>query len=151
MENLNSEAREFWQEKEAHYGGTLEYRSFCRFLGGTAEGASELSGLLFLVNGKLIFEDFEREDGIFGFLIRRKKSAYKKTVMEMPVSDIRGLRQISQGTAQSRIAGLAGPSRPMSAAARFFSVVIHELEMADGNSLFFEIMDKSSLKDALKL
>ena len=150
MENENnSEAAEFWKEKEDLYGGKIEFRSFARYLGNTVSGSADLSGLLYLVNGRLIFEDFEKEPSMFGFLIKKKKSVYEKTLIEIPASEIRDLNQVSQGTSAGRMAGIPGPSQPISALARIFSVVVRELNMNDGNAYYFEILDKSSLAEAL--
>jgi len=145
-----NEAAEFWKEKETAYGGELRYRSFARYLGSTAAGSRELSGLLFLVNDLLVFEDFEREAGMFGFLVKKKKTAYQKTVLEMSAPEIREIRQIAQGTASARMAGAPGPSKPLSGFMKFFSVVVYELNMNNGDSFYFEILDKGSLIQALE-
>lgn len=144
-----NEAAEFWKEKEASYGGELRYRSFARYLGSTVSGSHELSGLIFLVNDLLVFEDFEREAGMFGFLVKKKKNSYQKTVLEIPALEIQEIRQVAQGTASARMAGAPGPSKPLSGFMKFFSVVVYELNMNNGDCFYFEILDKGSLIQAL--
>lgn len=60
---MDNQAEEFWKEKSETYGGEIRYRSFARLLGRSDDEARDLSGLLYLIGERLIFEDFEKQGG----------------------------------------------------------------------------------------
>ena len=146
----NSQAEEFWRQKEIQYSGTITFRTFTRFLGALGDDKRDLTGLLYIINGQLIFEDFEKEGGLFGLLFKAKKSTYEKTVFSIDISQIAEIKEISQGAASSRLSGNPQPAKPISKIGKIFSVVVTEITATDGNSYYFEIMDKTSLTKAVE-
>ncbi|MBI9104118.1 MAG: hypothetical protein JEY99_17005 [Spirochaetales bacterium] len=148
-QNNNSEADQFWQEKETEYNGKIRYKTFTRLIGTLEEGTKELSGLLYIIDDKLIFEDFEKEGGLLGMFMKKKKSNWEKTTLVIPVSEITGVTEISQSTAAARISGQPGPSKPISGLTKLFSIIVNEVLAGDKKGYFFEVLDKSSLTKAI--
>ncbi len=148
-EKNNSYADDFWKEKETEYNGKIEYKTFTRLVGTLNEKKKELSGLLYIVDSKLVFEDFEKEGGFLGMLFKKSKSNYEKTIIIINLSDISGITQISQGTAAGRISGAPGPAKPISGFMKFFSIIVNEVLLLNGEGFYFEILDKTSLLEAV--
>lgn len=145
----NNETEEFWTEREQQYGGKIQFRSFARLLGTTLREERELSGLLFLAGGTLVFEDFEKESALMGFIIKTARKKYEKTVYEIPFNEISGVKPVTQGTAKRKLAGASGETGEISSLAAFFGRPVQELTLSTGERLYFEVLDKRSLREML--
>ncbi|MDR1894776.1 MAG: hypothetical protein LBQ61_08870 [Spirochaetales bacterium] len=146
-----TQAQEYWNEKESLYGGRTEYRAFVRLLGSAPGGGSERAGLLFVIGGKVIFEDFERERGFWDILTSGKNRApYQKTLLELKIEEIQSIVLVSQSQAKARISGRLPACRPVSGPEKIFSVIIHEVNMEGGTAWYFEILSTQGLKAFLE-
>lgn len=150
MEN-NNEAIEYWNEKEEIYGGEVEYRSFCRFLGRTGGDEQNLAGLLFRIGDNFIFEDFEKEGGMLGIIMKRKTAKFEKTILDISIKEISSVRKVSQKGAQMKLAGASGTVPTISPLIAFLGITIYEFAMNDGELYYFEIMGKTSVEEVTGL
>jgi hypothetical protein len=147
----NNETEEFWAERENQYGGEIRFRSFARLLGSTDRDQKDLSGLLYQSGETLVFEDFEKESALMGLIIKTSKKKYEKTVIEIPFNEISAVKPVTQTTAKGKLAGAPGETREISSLAAFLGRPVHELVLSTGERLYFEVLDKRSLKELLGL
>lgn len=88
---MSEEANELLQELEEANGGKVLYKTYA-ILYCTSDEAAELkqlAGLLYTVGDTLYFEDFEKQDTLFGFIMPKKKKAkYEKFKIRLPLSEI---------------------------------------------------------------
>jgi len=143
----NNEANEFWNEKQEVYGGEVEYRSFCRLLGRTGGDERNLAGLIFRIGDNLVFEDFEKEGGMLGILIKRKTQKYEKSIVEMSIKEIASVRKVSQRGAQMKLAGAGGTVPTISPLTAFLGITIYEIALKNDELYYFEIMGKTSVEE----
>ena len=147
----DNETEEFWTEREQQYGGEIRFRSFARLLGSTLREERELSGLLFLAGETLVFEDFEKESALMGFIMKTSKKKYEKTVYEIPFDDISRVKPVTQGAAKRKLSGVPGETEEISSLAAFFGRPVQEVILSSEERLYFEVLDKRSLKELLQL
>ena len=140
MKDIESEAREFWAEKERERGGTIGFYTFATYLGMSDDRAVSLGGLLYTVNGKIYFEDFEKENWLLKLV--NKKQKWGKTEFSVRTEDISCIRVVNRGSAMSCTGGrLSGEeTKPLSPFMRIFTKPVAQLLLHNGSSLFFEIM-----------
>lgn len=82
---------------EEENGGTIRFRTYCTLHGlsdGTIVG---LGGLLYIVDDRLIFEDFEKESNSIVSLFSTRKQTYRKYKISNDISRITGIRFVSAG------------------------------------------------------
>ncbi len=145
----NHDTDDFWAERTNQYGGDLRFRSFARLLGSTEREERELSGLLYLAGETLVFEDFEKESALMGLIVKTTKKKYEKTIYEIPAADIAGVKPVTQSTAKRKLSGAPGETPVITSLAAFFGRPIQELTLTTGERLYFEVLDKRSLKEML--
>lgn len=141
--DTRDEVELYWKEKEVRFGGKAEYKVFARFLGDTLRGPNELTGLIYIIAGQLVFEDFEKQPGFLASLIKKKKETYQKTEIILDIREIRDMKNVSQGSAKLRLAGNEKETEALTGIKKFFAVGIHQFTMAGGESYFFEILSKN--------
>lgn len=131
---------EFWKEREEEKGGELQFNTFATFIGRGGDKKVELGGLLYIINNRVYFEDFEK-DNIFMKILTKKRS-YKKTEFSFDIAAIRGVKEVSVGEATNCILGLIGNEETKQAAgiSKFFSSPVLQVLMEEGSSFFFDIM-----------
>jgi len=135
-----NEQMEFWKQREEEKGGELQFNTFATFIGRGGDKKVELGGLLYIINNRVYFEDFEK-DNIF-LKILSKKKAFKKTEFSFDIATIRGIREVSAGEAANCIQGLIRDDETKKATglSKFFSNPVLQLVMEEGYSFFFDIM-----------
>lgn len=144
------QVNEFWRERQELYGGEILHRTVARYLGSSGEDESrELSGLLFFTGKELVFEDFEKQEGFLGLLIRRNRPKYVKTILRTPVEDIVSVRRVSQRGASAKLKGDPAPVREITRLESFLSIAIHEVNLNSGSALYFELLDGAPLEKIL--
>lgn len=140
-EAMNDEM-DFWKEREEEKGGKLQFSTFATFIGRGGDKKVDLGGLLYIINNRVYFEDFEK-DNLF-LRILSKKRDFKKTEFSFDISTIRWVREVSAGEAANCVQGYveAADTRAVSGISRFFSNPVLQLSMDEGYSFFFDIMKK---------
>ena len=89
---------EFVAEKEAQYGGKMQFSFLCTHVGSDVQRRLRpLTGLLYRVGNIAVFEDFEKTDTVFGFTTRGDNDpAFEKTLIEMPCSSVESTLRIRE-------------------------------------------------------
>jgi hypothetical protein len=141
---------EFWQEREEQKGGKVAYRSFAVFIGSTDTGMSNLPGLVYIINGILYFEDFEKENFLFKIISRKKK--WQKTEFSIVLSNVAEVKLVSKESAIACIGGNISTSetKTLSKFRKMFAKAAIQVHMQSGYSLFLEIMEQSGFISAVQ-
>ncbi len=147
---MTSEAREFWAQKERETGGPIEFKSFAILMGRMTEGKMDRSGILYISQKTLYFQDFEKQDPL-GWLFQRKKKTYQPYTASMPLSEIADFRLIPEIDAARALKGTLPPSETRTfTTVRFFGAKqVSQIILKNDDSLFMEIMDHKGLAGKL--
>ena len=145
------DANAFLRSLEEQNGGPLEWKTYAFFIGTAGDrNPRSLGGLIYAVAGKIVFEDFERENTLFKLFGKKKK--YEKFKIEAPLSSIREMRSISASDAKRVVNGKteAANLEPLSGLRRVLSKRTEALIFDDGSAWFFEMYDYNGLRALLK-
>ena len=139
----------FWRETAAKRGGTIGFLTFASLLGGTADGMSDTSGILYTVGESVWFEDFERNDWLRR--IAGGKSTFVKTEITFTRSEVAFTRLVTRGAALACIAGKVPPADLSAASrlARLLGTPFVEVGMRDGSALFLDVIRRSEFMAVL--
>ena len=150
MRDTQEEAREFWAGKEEERGGKVDFYTFATFLGMSDDRNSMLGGLLYTIDGKIYFEDFEKENWILKVIGRKQK--WEKTEFTIKSDEIARVKVVLRGSALSCIGGrLNGEeTKAVSPFMRIFTKPVVQLLMKNGASYFFEIMQLGDFMRAVQ-
>ena len=150
MEKLNEEAKKFWEEKEKEYGAPVKFYTFATFLGKSRGKSVHLGGLIYIINGKLHFEDFEK-DNWFSKLITRDKK-YEKTEFSIDLNMIEKIQLVTKSSSFNCILGNIDDDKTkiIKGVSRLIFQPVTQIKLKDDNSYFFETMRHKELFDILK-
>ncbi len=139
---MDQETEALLKKMEEDNGGPIEYKTYCRLLGFSDGTSLDLGGLLFVVNDKLVFEDFEKQPGILDMFGKSKKS-YEKYKTYRLFDEILGIKKIKTSSAKKVIAGRAdGKDIPtISRFDRLFSQTILELTFKEEPNWYIELLE----------
>lgn len=150
MNATTEESKKFWEEKEKEKGGKVLFFTFATFLGKTDDKQMTLGGLLYIVDDRVYFEDFEK-DNWFAKITSRKKN-YEKTEFSFDISDIDETKIVLKGNALNCIAGNINDGDTKSVSnilkALFQSAV--QVRLKKSYSYFFDIMRDNDFLKALQ-
>jgi len=152
----NEDRTEFLEEKEKLYSGKVHFLEFARLWGTeNTQLKLPLNGLLYLAGSTLVFEDFEKEDSIFGFALTtgKKKKKYEKTHFEIPQKTIRTSCRISEKNAEFILARKAVFNEKMIFKPRWYKFLINAVqyfELENGKYLILEILNWKKIEPYLK-
>ncbi len=149
MNYQNSEAKQFWEEKEIKYGAKVDYFTFATLLGASGSKIVRLGGLIYIIDGKICFEDFEK-DNWFSKIVSKNRN-YEKTEIEIDLNEIDYVKIISKSSAVRLITGLTNDNqiKTLKGIKRFLFQPIVQIKTASGKSYFFEIMQLNLLPGIL--
>ena len=133
----------FWSEIEKEHHAKVSFKTFAILLGQSSDVYRDLRGLFYIVDNKVIFEDFEKTDHMLQFLVRRKDKKYEKFKMSFLVDEIVDIKEVSLQTARRCINGSLKHSetKTVSSYQRFFSRSICQIRLTSDYSLFFDLLN----------
>ncbi len=145
---MDSEVNNFLRQLEEENGGKVTFRTYALYLGFSGEGVKNLGGLFYMVDDRVIFEDFEKEGGLLGLLVKRK-SNYEKTKFSFPAGDIDNIFTVKRSSAVKSVQGRIEPSRiqPASGFAKIIRRSVTQILLEDGRAYYFELLDEKAFKD----
>lgn len=140
FERQDTDTSKFWEEREKDKGGKVRFFTFATFLGRSNDKALNLGGLLYIINGTVSFEDFEKDNWLFKIINRKRE--YKKTEFDLKKDDITEIKLVSKNTALNCISGIIShtDTRPLGGLQNLFYQKVFQLRLKSEYSLFFEIM-----------
>ena len=151
MSKTDDDAAAFIRALEEQNGGRLEWKSYAFYMGTSGYNDSvTLGGLIYVVAGKLVFEDFEKENPL-SRLIGRKKE-YQKFKIEAPLSSIRELRSVSASDAKRTIRGKTEAAE-LSVLTGLRKIIERRSEAVifdDGSAWFFEMYETEGLREKIE-
>jgi len=138
------EVSEFWSNIEKEYNAKIRFKTYAILLGKSSDALVNISGLLYILNQKGVFENFEKSPGLFQLFARRQK--FEKFKIEFSVEDVLDVKEVSNRTAHRCIFGSikeseTGPIKPYQT---FLSKSICQVRMRSDYSLFFDLLDARS-------
>jgi hypothetical protein len=150
VKTTEDESRNFWEEKEREKGGKVTFFTFATFLGISSEKQVNTGGLLYTIDGKIYFEDFERENWFSKILGKRQK--WEKTEFSVEREDIAELKKVSKNTALNCITGLVPDTetKPVSRVFQFLAQSVLQIRLKRGYSLFLDIMREKDFLAAIE-
>jgi hypothetical protein len=150
VKTTDDESRKFWEEKEREKGGKVGFFTFATFLGISSEKQVNTGGLLYTIDGKICFEDFERENWFSKILGKRQK--WEKTEFSVEKGDIAELKRVSKNSALNCITGLVPDTdtKPISRVFQLLAQSVLQIRLKRGYSLFLDIMREKDFMAAIK-
>ncbi len=139
----NKESIEFWEEKKRETGKDIIFKSFARFVGETAKGSTNLSGLIYATEDRVYFEDFEKSS-MLDFLVKKKKK-YDKFTMNFLLEEASGMRKVSESSAAACISGEAQEAKPPGFLTALFNSPLWEIKFKSGGCYYFELFEPKDL------
>ncbi len=139
---MDQETEALLKKMEEDNGGPIEYKTYCRLLGFSNGTSLDLGGLLYVVNAKLVFEDFEKQPGILDMVSRAKKT-YDKYKTYRLFDDIVGTKKITTSNAKRVLAGKTDGANipPITGFDKLFSQTILELSFKEGPNWYIELLE----------
>ena len=130
----------FWRGVGERRGGEVAWYSFATFVGRAGGGAVQLPGLLYRVDDRFWFEDFERESWLLRILPPRRPFAKTEVLFDRAAVSV--VRVVSRAAANRCVRGALAPAATpaLGRAARLFSTPVVQVGLADGGAHFFEVM-----------
>lgn len=101
LRDLPDNVQQFWEEKQQEHGEQLIMFSYAVLLGNPATTAPEKSGILYLMERHLWFEDFPKPP-LFLFT---RTTTYKKTLIQIPRSSITKVDLVTKSGVDARLHG----------------------------------------------
>jgi hypothetical protein len=146
-----TEANALLKQLEEENGGMITFRTFCRLYGFSDGRFTDLGGLLYTVDtGKIIFEDFEKENNTLAALFtKRTKVPYEKFKITQDVSIIEGLRYVSLAAVKRHLGEDRDVTgiRELTGFKKILFKPILELQFSNTHSWFIEVLeDKAFMK-----
>jgi hypothetical protein len=149
-----TEANAFLKQLEEENGGNITFRTFCRLYGFSDGRSTDLGGLLYTVDtGKIIFEDFEKENnGIAALFTRRTKVPYEKFKITQDVNTIEHLRYVSQAAVKRQLGEHKEVTviRELSGFRKILFKPILELSFSNTHSWFIEVLEDKAFMNHIQ-
>lgn len=95
--------RQFWEEKQQECGEQVILFSYAVLLGLPEASAPEKSGILYLMERNLWFEDFPKPP----FFLFNRAATYKKTLLQIPRATILTVELVKKSGLEVRLQGKA--------------------------------------------
>jgi hypothetical protein len=150
FERNNVDTEKFWADREKEKGGKVRFFTFATLIGRSGDNAVNLGGLLYIIDGTITFEDFEKDNWLYK--IMNKKKDYEKTEFDLKADDIAEIKLVSKNTALNCIAGILPDTatKLLGGLNLIFTQKVFQLRLKSGHSLFFEIMKAKEFDEAIK-
>lgn len=101
---IEDAGKAFFHEKEQIYGAPVIFKTFAYMYVRGETSIVSLPGLLYIVGGRICFEDFERTGGMEMFF-RRQREAFVKFTAEEPLSSALRWELVSSRNADRYLMG----------------------------------------------
>ena len=139
---MDEESKIFLAQLEEENGGKLEFRTYTTYLGKGGGEIINLGGLFYIVEDKLIFEDFEKQGGPLQ-LFFRKKGKYEKFKFSINLSDIDRIDLVNLSLATSAVSRSNKPEAlpAVSGLKKILFRNLSQILLNDRSTYYFEIFN----------
>ena len=149
--DMNSEVQKFWSEKESSLGGKVEFNTYAALIGECGSGKMNgRGGLCYIIGDRVYFEDFEKNNALMA-MFNRKDTDYEKTLISFQLSDVTGMKKITEKWGKASISeGIDSTRIPeLKGLKALFTRGYWLIELKDRPALVMEIMDDDGLRSFL--
>lgn len=101
---MSTESDKLLKKLELENGGKIVWKTYAFLMSQGERQIVSKGGLLYIVNGELIFEDFESDRPIYR-IIGTKRSSYQKTKLKAPLTSIVALQSMTRSNALKVLRG----------------------------------------------
>ncbi|MDD4082435.1 MAG: hypothetical protein WC162_09100 [Sphaerochaetaceae bacterium] len=151
----DKETTDFIMEIENRRGGKMKYRTYSTWFADNSGNIREYGVFLYQIDRTFYFEDFEKENRIFGIPLSRKKKNQKEYVKlegSFKVEDVKSITLVSKNSAlgycQSKnISNLPSPANVFS---KLFNRLITMVELEGEKVLFLELIDQKKFNQIME-
>ncbi len=145
-----NEISEFWNNIQRENHGKVRFKTFAILLGKSEDVFLNITGILFIIDHRMIFENFEKGRNRFLFVTRKEK--FQKYKIGFSVEEIMDIKEVSSRTAYRCISGSMKHSetKVIGRYYRFLTKNICQIRLRFDYSLFFDLLDSRKLISFLK-
>src|SRR6056297_3118654 len=101
---MSSESENLLKQLELENGGKIEWKTYAFLISLNNRSVVSKGGLLYIVDGDLIFEDFESDRPIYR-VIGTKQKTYQKTKLKAPLASIVNVQIMTRTNALKTLRG----------------------------------------------
>ena len=147
---MSRESDNLLKQLELENGGTIEWRTYAFLMSIKNRSIVSKGGLLYIVNGDLIFEDFESDRPIYR-VIGTKQKTYQKTKLKAPLASIVDVQMMTRSNALKALRGkrnldqINTPNKLQ----RFLDRTVHAIRFEDESCWFCEMYNTENLSGYL--
>lgn len=153
MEN-NEDAAEFLQSLEDKWQGHITWKTFSTWFACTDGTIRDYGIFMVKINNTFFFQDFERENAIFGMKLTTKKKKQKFVLMEgsFHKDEVTDVYQVTQVNARAIVEkGKSVDSvKKATKVDKLFKKIVTLVKLKNGTALFFEFLDYKEFLNELK-
>lgn len=139
------ETMEFIKEREQRLGRRIIFRTYSLYYG-SSRGEERQWGVFLYSDGEtFIFEDFDRPPTFLGIEIKSaKREKYVKLERSFLKNEVEAIAQVTRSSAEAVVKGRARQARPSSLLDRLFRKNLTEVRLKNGETIYFELMEKEN-------
>jgi hypothetical protein len=144
---MNEEEADFFTALESENGGPVRYKTYALLLGISGKENIERGGLLYIIEGNLFFEDFEKPPGLWDFIGNRRKKAYHKFKIQQKTAAVASIESVRTAYVRMALAGEAADEKlpPVTGIWKKLWRTAVQISFKDGGSWFLEVPDDRKL------
>jgi hypothetical protein len=152
---MDDDTVEFLQSLERENGGPIQFKTYAVITGfrGYSPVPNQLpvSGLLYIINDRLYFEDFEKQPSVFGIVMPKKKKVYEKYKTSIGIRDITQVSTVSSSAARAASSGKIAVSdvQEVSGLKKLLFQTSVCLKFGSAQAWFMEVLDDRQLSAAV--
>lgn len=151
---MEDDAQQFIENLEKRFGGPVGYRTYSTWFASDAGTVREFGVFIYEINGTFHYEDFERKPSMFGFALKPRKNQPPYVKMEGSFSpqSVKNMTTVAKSQALACANGNKRPEliAPANALQRLFSPLVTRVVLANGPTLFFELINHKEFIKAVK-
>jgi hypothetical protein len=151
---MEDDAKQFIENLENRFGGSVAFRTYSTWFASDEGKVREFGVFIYEINGVFHFEDFERKPSLFGFAIKPKKNTppYVKMEGSFTSDAIQRISVVSKSQAQACAQGVRSKDSiaPAGGIQKIFSPLVTMVEIKDGPTYFFELINHKQFIAAVK-
>lgn len=147
---MSNESDNLLRQMELENGGKIEWKTYAFLMSRNDRTIVTKGGLLYIVDGALIFEDFESDRPIYR-VIGSKRNAYQKTKLKAPLASIVELKPMTRSNALKVLRGTRNLEhvKPPSKLQQLIDRTVHAIRFDDESCWFCEMYDSTNLNGYL--
>ena len=147
---MSSESDNLLKQLESENGGKILWKTYAFLMSRNERQILTKGGLLYIVDGELIFEDFESDRPIYR-VIGTKRKTYQKTKLKAPLTSVVELQPMTRSNALKVLRGRRKLDQVKAPGAlqRLIDRTVHAIRFDDDSCWFCEMYNSEELNGYL--